>query len=238
MKQSNFEFYNTDKSYQSAKRILNSILPLLGEISSFQDVGSGVGAWSKVLEDLGHKDFKLYDHPSINPDRLLVISKNSFVPIDLDNYLPEIKKFDLSICIEVLEHFEESRALALLNYLTECSDIIIFSAAVPFQKGNGHCNEKNHTYWHGKFRARGFVFFDGFKRNFLNEEIDKESFFYLQNSFLYFRSDKFSFPIENNISSEFFEIRSVYLLNKVHTISDSLKILKNAIITSLKAKLS
>jgi len=145
MKQSNFEFYNTDKSYQSAKRILNSILPLLGEISSFQDVGSGVGAWSKVLEDLGHKDFKLYDHPSINPDRLLVTSKNSFVPIDLDNYLPEIKKFDLSICIEVLEHFEESRALALLNYLTECSDIIIFSAAVPFQKGNGHCNEKNHT---------------------------------------------------------------------------------------------
>lgn len=233
MKQSHFEFYNTDKSYVSAKKILEAIMPWINGIKSFQDLGSGVGGWSKVLEEKGYTKFVLYDHPSIQRDRLLIENKDRFVPIDLENQIPRTEAFDLSICIEVFEHFHEDRALVLLDYLTDSSDLILFSAAVPFQKGNGHINEKNHSYWHTQFQKRGFQYFDGFKLEFMRQKVDKENFFHFQNIFLYFKAENCSFPTEQNLTSEFFELRATYLLEKEFTISDSLKLLLKALLKSL-----
>ncbi len=237
MKQSQFEFYNTDKSFDSAVEILKVLYPYFKGVKNFQDVGSGVGAWSKVMENLGFNDYLLIDHPAIQKDKLLIENKDAFLPIDLDKEIPPIRKFDLSICIEVLEHFEENRAFDILDYLTESSDLILFSAAVPFQKGNGHINEKNHSFWHNQFQKRGYQFFDGFKRGDLLCKSNRSNFFHFQNIFLYFRSDKLIFPRELNITSDNFELRSTYYLNKDFTISDSLKILKKAIFNSIERAL-
>lgn len=229
MKQSEFEFYNTEKSLDSSRIIISSILPYLPEINTFLDFGCGVGAWSLALEEKGYTNYTLIDHPGLDRSRLLVSDKSSFIPIDLDRTNPVMAKFDLALCIEVLEHFEEKRALELLDFLCLSSDLILFSAAVPFQKGNGHINLHNHSYWHSHFKKRGFHFFDGFKRIFFEQSIRKESFFHFQNVFLYFRPEVFSFDFKENITSENFELRSVHFLNKELTIKDSLKSLNKAI---------
>jgi SAM-dependent methyltransferase len=233
MFQNKFLFENTTNSTESSEIIINSLWPYFKGLNSFLDLGCGMGAWSAEFEKRGIDFFFCYDHPSLPKQNLLIKNKENFYPIDLEKSLPPKNKVDFAICIEVLEHFKNNRSLELLNFLTNSSDLILFSAAVPFQKGQGHINEKNHSFWHDQFQMRGYQFFDGFKRGELMKKSDRNNFFHFQNTFLYFRPEKYTFPRELNITSDNFELRYTYLLDKDFTISDSLSILKKAIVNSL-----
>lgn len=46
-----FIFHKWKKAYNSAKEMLNQILPLLPKINSVADVGCGVGTWLKTWQD-------------------------------------------------------------------------------------------------------------------------------------------------------------------------------------------
>ena len=70
------------------------------------------------------------------------------------------RKFDLAICLEVAEHLDKINADMLIASLTRHSDIIIFSAAVPHQGGQGHLNEQWIDYWEKKFSKYDFKFYD------------------------------------------------------------------------------
>ena len=66
--------------------------------------------------------------------------------------------FDLAICFEVAEHLEEHWADRLVDTLSDCAPIIVFSAATPGQGGSYHHNEQPHSYWLDKFKERhGYV---------------------------------------------------------------------------------
>jgi hypothetical protein len=57
------------------------------------------------------------------------------IPYSLD--LP-IKKYDVAICLEFLEHLHPNIAGELVRFLCSVSDVIIASAAIPKQ-GGVHC---------------------------------------------------------------------------------------------------
>ena len=62
------------------------------------------------------------------------------------------KKYDLAICIEVLEHIEEKYAeAAVKNICNHASSFFITASDIP--KGNVHCNAKPKKYWVDMFES-------------------------------------------------------------------------------------
>jgi 2-polyprenyl-3-methyl-5-hydroxy-6-metoxy-1,4-benzoquinol methylase len=74
--------------------------------------------------------------------------------LDLD------QKFDLVISLEVAEHLPKTAADVFVDSVVRHGDVILFSAAIPFQGGNGHVNEQWPGYWAEKFALRGFKTLD------------------------------------------------------------------------------
>jgi SAM-dependent methyltransferase len=81
-------------------------------------------------------------------DRLFI--RDLRVPFDLE------QKFDLAICLEVLEHIEEEFAGGAVENLTRLSDTVVLSAATVGQGGVYHVNCQYQTYWYDKFSNLSF----------------------------------------------------------------------------------
>jgi|688.fasta_scaffold548875_2 hypothetical protein len=238
MKQNEYLFYNTIESKNSAEIIVKTILPFFKKVNSFLDLGCGVGAWSKEFEKIGFSEFHMIDHPQLDIENLLVENKKNFIPVNLDTELPPSLKTDFTMCIEVLEHFKEERALQLLKYISETSDIVLFSAAVPNQKGVGHINEQNHSYWHNKFEELGYKMFDGFKPLLFNHN-HVIKYFHIQNMFIYYKDEStIDFKGLTNISSKEFEIRSIELIEKKMNLGDLLNELPKSFARSFNKRLN
>jgi SAM-dependent methyltransferase len=65
--------------------------------------------------------------------------------------------FDFALSTEVAEHIPPQYADAMVAYLCQLSDVIVFTAAPPGQGGTGHVNEQPRQYWIEKFAAHGMV---------------------------------------------------------------------------------
>lgn len=63
----------------------------------------------------------------------------------------------LGLCLEVLEHIEDSHWRPVLENITKLSDIIIFSAARPGQGGTGHINCRPKIDWIRRFSSLGWI---------------------------------------------------------------------------------
>jgi len=136
------------------------ILPLvLSSSRSVLDVGCGLGAWLKVVVDLGIVDYLGIDGDFLVRN-MLKIPDNKFVTKDLNHSFSLGRTFDLTICVEVAEHLNESSADVLVNSLVMHSDRILFSAAIPGQDGQNHINEQWPEYWLEKFSQHGFYMHD------------------------------------------------------------------------------
>ena len=65
------------------------------------------------------------------------------------------------ICTEMAEHISEKRALGLVRAIAGLRPTaVIFSAAYPFQGGEGHVNCKLPSYWADLFDRHGFTVLD------------------------------------------------------------------------------
>ena len=234
MKQTEFLFDLTSKSLLSARPICEKILLSISPINTIVDLGCGLGAWTKAFEEMGVKDYWMIDHPTLSKDKLLPTDKEKFIPCDLDKSIPQTIKADLIICIEVLEHFKLDRGLKIAKYLTECSDLILFSAAVPNQKGCGHLNEQNHEYWHSVFSGYGYDYFDDFKPELFNL-IQEENFFHAQNLFLYYNKQRQpKYLSRRKITSNGFEIRFNKILNRKLGIGELLRTIPSSLSNTIK----
>lgn len=81
-----------------------------------------------------------------------MIAKDLSNPIDL-----YIKGNVLSL--EVFEHIPPQYSNIFLNNITShCNDILIMSAAIPNQGGNGHVNEVENSYIIERVTNRGFEY--------------------------------------------------------------------------------
>jgi hypothetical protein len=149
------------------------VLPLL--VKQFRprsvvDFGAGLGTWLAVFEQLGVSDYIGIEHPEVDlahyaADRAKLLRQSLSDQIELG------RRFDLAVCIEVAEHLREMDADHLVEAITRHSDRVLWSAAIPGQKGINHFNEQYPDYWQAKFRARGYYFHDNLRGDLQDQNI-------------------------------------------------------------------
>ena len=107
------------------------------------------------------------------------------------------RRFDLAICLEVAEHLSPDIGIHLVKLLTNLSDVILFSAAVPHQGGINHINEQWAEYWQEIFAEHGYEYYDVIRPKIWNNKNVK--WWYKQNSFLVVKKNTFDFEPTKNI---------------------------------------
>ncbi len=149
---------NADARLTSARVVLEPLIRMFGP-RSVLDIGCGHGAWLLAARELGVEEIYGIDGPWIEPDSL-VIPNAFFSAQPLDQTLDLGKQFDLVLSLEVAEHLPAKASDLFVDSLTRHGDIVVFSAAIPYQGGNGHVNEQWPGYWADKFAARGYTAVD------------------------------------------------------------------------------
>lgn len=116
------------------------------------DVGCGEGHWGKALCS-GTPTLVDYDGCE-SPNRV----EGNWLKVDISQgFFIVGEMYELAICLEVAEHLPESMANDLVDFLTSCSNQILWSAAIPGQGGLNHINEQWPNYWINKFNNYGYI---------------------------------------------------------------------------------
>jgi SAM-dependent methyltransferase len=153
--------YTHDINLHNGKSALE-VVPILVDLfkpKSVVDIGCGLGDWLSTFQKNGVEKILGVDGNWVNKNNLYIkedhfLEQNLTIPLRLN------QKFDLAMSLEVAEHLPESAADTFIETLTNLSDNIVFSAAVPNQGGQNHINEQWHTYWIEKFEQKGFYCHD------------------------------------------------------------------------------
>ena len=143
---------------EGTKRSAGIVTPMLIELfqpGSVVDVGCGTGLWLAAFRQRGVADVCGVDGPWV-PRAELQIPAALFHQHDLSRSLELGRRFDLALCLEVAEHLPPEAAEPLVESLTRLAPVVVFSAAIPFQRGDGHINEQWPSFWSGLFAARGY----------------------------------------------------------------------------------
>lgn len=167
------------------------ILPLVFNkitIKSILDVGCGLGTWLHVSKKLGVNDVLGIDSEFVNIDLLKkYIALEEYVSLDLKKPFSMNRRYDLVLCLEVAEHISEEFSDILVENLINHSDLVLFSAAIPFQGGQNHINEQWPFYWAEKFSKFGYKLYDIIRPSIWENK--KIEFWYKQNIFIYSKLD-------------------------------------------------
>ena len=121
---------------------------------SLVDVGCAVGIYVKKFLEMGVDACGLEGTDNCLP--YLVIPRERIIIHDLRTSLVTRRKFDVALCLEVLEHIAPEYALILVVNLTKLSDKILCSAAPPGQRGHYHQNCRVKDYWYSLFASFGY----------------------------------------------------------------------------------
>lgn len=141
------------QNHESARRLFNILFEYV-QPSSLLDVGCGLGTWLRVAQDLGIRDVRGLEGNWLDPAKLVV--DPALVTIsDLEQGFALQRKFDLVVCLEVAEHLSKAVAETFVACLAAHGDVVLFSAAIPFQGGHHHVNEQFQDYWAGLFARHG-----------------------------------------------------------------------------------
>lgn len=191
----NRDFYKDlveESNFYSAEQVLSVVVKTFNvTLNSAVDVGCGSGTWLNVLKKQEKfKNIKGIDGQWVDRD-FLVIPDEDFIEADLSTTLPKFsEKFDLAISLEVAEHLAPEKAEVFIDYLTNLSDFVLFSAAIPFQGGTNHLNERWQNYWAELFEKREFVPLDIVRSKIWNNQKIRTP--YKQNTILYIHKSKIS----------------------------------------------
>lgn len=88
------------------------------------------------------------------------IDAEKFVPTGLVQPFSLDRRFDLIRCLEVAEHLDAAHADVFAESIARHGDIVLFSAAIPGQRGTDHVNEQWPSYWIEKFAQVGLKAYD------------------------------------------------------------------------------
>lgn len=142
----------------SASRIIRALSDYIRP-ASVLDVGCGTGSWLKAFSQAGASEIRGLDGDYVNR-ALLAMDPQCFTPTDLAEPFDLKRRFDLTISMEVAEHLPFACAERFIGDLCRHSDVVLFSAALPFQGGTHHVNERWLEYWAILFAACGFEPYD------------------------------------------------------------------------------
>ena len=184
--------YNTSSAEEIVPYLISLFKP-----KSVIDVGCGLGTWLAVFKNLGVKEIFGVDESEYNDEML--IGHREFKCTDLTKEFDINKKFDLALCLEVAEHIPETYSDAFIRSLILLSDVIVFSAAIPDQGGQGHVNEQWLEYWKEKFKNYGYNSYDIIRPKFWQNE--NVNWWYKQNIFILSKKDFPGEKIKNNVFS-------------------------------------
>jgi len=165
----------------SAEKILGLLFDIYRP-NSILDVGCGLGIWLSIAKKLGVTDVYGIEGPWLNPNQLRI--EPEFVTIqDLEQPFHLDRSFDLVICLEVAEHLPPKTTETFISSLVSHGDIILFSAAIPYQGGRNHVNEQFPSYWADLFNKFDFIPID-----FIRKQIweDKHILWWLRQNILLF----------------------------------------------------
>ena len=139
----NAEFYDTIRAgcIQSAEVVV-PLLMARYRPRTVVDVGCGEGYWATEFHAAG------CDVLGIDGDHIQATTLGDrLVHADLEDFLPEVGRFDLAVCLEVGEHLPQTRGRSFVAELCALADVVVFSAAIPHQTGAGHVNCQWPSWW-------------------------------------------------------------------------------------------
>ncbi|UUX51138.1 class I SAM-dependent methyltransferase [Nisaea acidiphila] len=180
----NREFYEAIKAsaVRSARVIVPKVLELTGPVRSVVDLGCGLGGWLSVFREHGANRVLGLDGDYVQRD-MMEMDDEDFRPTDLAQPIRFDDKFDLSMSLEVVEHLPPDRADSFVEDLIRMAPVVLFSAAVPAQGGDGHQNEQWQHVWVEKFATHGYRAIDSLRPDiWSNTEV---SWWYRQNLLLF-----------------------------------------------------
>lgn len=165
MVKASMQYFGTpDRSQDMLLAAMRDLVPY----ASVADFGTGRGTWLKAAIAMGVTDVRGYDIPEI-PVEQRQFPADCFVAADLGQPITIDRQFDLAISTEVAEHLPKEHAATFIANIASASDIVLFSAAIPYQGGAGHCNENWVEYWVKLFAGHGFDCFDLLRLPYWNE---------------------------------------------------------------------
>lgn len=183
----NFYINQASSSLKSGIGTLSFLFDLIGKPASVLDVGCGTGSWLAAAHNQGVEDIFGVDGGS-SAKEMLMIPPSCFRELDVSKSFTLNKKYDLLITLEVAEHLNSESHRSFIQNLIDHSDVVLFSAAIPYQGGTGHCSENWPAYWCKLFSSFGYDCFDVIRPVIWDAPgID---FWYKQNIFLYVKSGK------------------------------------------------
>jgi hypothetical protein len=157
---------------EGSRRSADVVVPLLLKFfspHSVVDVGGGGGHWAATCLAGGVADVLAIDGPWV-PETARPPSPGRFLEHDLRSPLALNRTFELALCLEAAEHLPAAAAPALVRALTEAAPVVVFSAALPGQGGDGHINEQPASYWARLFAGRDYACFSDLRRRVWNDE--------------------------------------------------------------------
>jgi SAM-dependent methyltransferase len=191
-----YENRNQDTK-SSAIQIVSIIKNFYPEISSVLDVGCGTGTFLSVFQD-EFQNLKILgiEGPWVKLE-FFEVDSNEILIWNLANSFPLLdQRFDLAVCLEVAEHLPIEIADSLVNFLCSSANLVLFSAAIPFQGGVGHVNERWQSYWASIFNKEGFKVKDIIRPLiWKNTEIN---YWYRQNILIFEKVEGVSEDLANN----------------------------------------
>lgn len=152
------EIFNFD--YEAiAKAIIEVYKP-----KSIIEFGCGKGDLTKSLARHGIEIIAIdgYSNPDFSKfPQITFSSLNLNDELEVTTFLSKLNsKFDIAISLEVAEHLNPVISSSLINWMTSLTDIVIFSAAVLEQGGDGHINCRPREFWYKEFQNNGFMISD------------------------------------------------------------------------------
>jgi SAM-dependent methyltransferase len=198
-----------DSSLRSAEIIVPVVLELFNP-KSIVDFGCGTGEFLKVFLERGIKKILGIDGPWLNKKELRIPEKY-FKGQDLRRKINFQEKFDLAISLEVGEHLPEKSSRELVEALVTASKVILFSSAIPLQRGEGHINEQWPEYWVKRFKDKNYVPIDIIRKKiWKNKEVSP---WYAQNILLFVEK---KLLIKEKKLKEAFEQTNQEMLSVIH----------------------
>lgn len=191
---SNFHDFHFLDSIDSAKEVVPLLLSYFKPLTVL-DVGCGLGTWLTIFKEKGCEVFGI-DGDYVKKEDL-VIDKNNFKALNLNESYHLDKKFDLAISLEVAEHILPHNAKIFIDTICSHSDIVLFSAAVPGQEGTLHLNEQNNNYWVEKFDENGYQCIDFLRHMIWNNS--KISWWYRQNILIFIKKSELTNLVYANL---------------------------------------
>lgn len=144
------------------ERAFAALVAWRGSPWSYLDLGSGTGAMVNMARKLGVEAWGVDvingpEHWFVHHDLAQPLHMDSMYYGDHSSGSPPVR-FDWITCLEVAEHLPGDAAPVLCDTIRRHlapHGLLIFSAAVPGQRGEHHVNCQPTTYWRALLHERG-----------------------------------------------------------------------------------